>query len=84
MEPQHKHNSSTPNHLDLLLTHFYFSLLESSSVKIARNFSDSVYGLLPHIVLFLSLFAIVGGGLSEGFVIRKGGRFTVEIWWRSG
>lgn len=68
MEPQHKHNSSTPNHLDPFFVFFlmhFFSFLESSTVT-AHNFTNSVFGLLPHVVLLLSLFAIVGGGLSEG------------------
>lgn len=63
MEPQHKHNSSTPNHFILLVIHVFF--FESSFVTVC-DISISIFGLLAHILLILSLIAIVGGGLPEG------------------
>lgn len=51
---------------------FFFFFSQSSSVTV-RSF-----GLLPHIVLFLSLFTIVGGGLSEGLCNTKGRRVHRE------
>lgn len=40
--------------------------------------SFTFFALLPHIVSRLSLFAIVGGGLSEGLYISKGRRVTED------
>lgn len=48
------------------------------SFVIKHILSDIVLGLYPRIVLFLSFFAIVGGGLSEGLCNKKERRVHYE------